>query len=192
MQIDRLNHLHFPPDSNPAPAGKESAAGGLAHGKPAAAAARANGPALVDRITHQPPGVVLKIQTKAAEGGADAATDAPVYADMRKTTPDASEAAHEVQMAHAHQQALARNEGVMTRMSLDKDGVLVVAKPHTAADETARAPSTDFVSMAVSTMREFVDEAARVKAESSAATVAEPSGKLKGLQHLAARFKLFA
>ena len=48
------------------------------------------------------------------------------------------------------------------------------------------------MSMAVSTMREFVDEAARVKAESSAATVAESSGKLKGLQHLAARFKLFA
>lgn len=193
MQIDRLNHLHFPPDSNPAPTGKEPASAAGAHAKPAAAA-RPNVPTLVDRTAHQPPSVVLKIQSKTAEGVDDAATDAPVYSDARKTGVGASDAAHEAQKAKEHQQALERNAGVLTRMSVDKDGVLVVAKPHAAAPaETSPAP-TDFVTMAVNTMREFADEAARQKGQStgSAAHGDASEGKLKGLQHLAARFKLFA
>ena len=82
MQIDRLNHLHFPPDSNPAPTGKEPASAAGAHAKPAAAV-RPNVPTLVDRTAHQPPSVVLKIQNKAAEGVDDTAADAPIYSGAR-------------------------------------------------------------------------------------------------------------
>ena len=193
MQIDRLNHLHFPPDSNPAPTGKEPASAAGAHAKPSAAA-RPNVPTLVDRTAHQPPSVVLKIQNKAAEGVDDAAADAPVYSDARKVGAGASDAAHEAQKAKDHQEALERNAGVLTRMSVDKDGVLVVAKPHAAAQPETSAAPKDFVTMAVNTMREFADEAARQKAQStgSGANGEASEGKLKGLQHLAARFKLFA
>ena len=193
MQIDRLNHLHFPPDSNPAPTGKEPASAAGAHAKPAAAV-RPNVPTLVDRTAHQPPIVVLKIQNNAAEGVDDAAADAPVYSDGRKVGAGASDAAHEAQMAQEHLQALERNAGVLTRMSVDKDGVLVVAKPQAPVDAAASAAPTDFVTMAVNTMREFADEAARQKADStgSVGNANVSAGTLKGLQHLAARFKLFA
>ncbi len=192
MQIDRLNHLHFPPDSNPASAGKESASAGAASAKPAAVA-RPQVPKLVDRAEHQPPSVVLKIQSK-ADGVAGVATDVPVYADARKVAPGASDAADEALMAQEHQQALERNAGVLTRMSVDKDGVLVVAKPQAAVDTAASPAPTDFVTMAVNTMREFADAEARQKAESagSAGNSDVSVGTLKGLQHLAARFKLFA
>lgn len=191
MQIDRLNHLHFPPDSNPAPTGKEPASAAGTHGK-SAAVVRPNLPTLVDRTVHQPPSVVLKIQSK-ADGVAGAATDGPVYADARKAAP-ASDAADEAQMAQEHQQALERNAGVLTRMSVDKDGVLVVAKPHAPVDTAASAAPTDFVTMAVNSMREFADAEARQKAEAagSAGKSDVSAGTLKGLQHLAARFKLFA
>lgn len=191
MQIDRLNHLHFPPDSNPAPPGKEPASAAGAHGK-SSAVVRPNLPTLVDRTAHQPPSVVLKIQSNAAEGVADAGADAPVYADTRKAPPGAADAADEAQKAQDHQQALERHAGVMTRMTVDKDGVLVVAKPQTPLGSGTRVKATDFVTMAVSTMREFADETARLKAESDAASTIEPSAPLKGLQHLAARFRLFA
>lgn len=192
MQIDRLNHLLFPPDSSPASAGKDAASAAGGHAKPAAAGARQNLPTVVDRTAHQPASVVLKIQSKAIEGTPDAAVDTPVYSDGRKTAHGATDASDEAQKAHEHQQALHRNAGVLTRMSVDKDGVLVVAKPHTAASAEATAASTDFVSMAVSTMREFADETARQKADAANASADAPGGKLKGLQHLAARFHLFA
>lgn len=191
MQVDRLNHLLFPPDSNPMLAGRDSAPAAGAHGRPSPVA-RQNTPAVVDRAHNPSPGVVLKIQGAAAEGLDGAAADAPVYTDARKVPTGTSDAADEAQMAQAHQQALVRNAGVVTRMSVDKDGVLVVAKPHAPVSEEVRAASTDFVSMAVSSMRAFADEAARVKAESAAANAAEPPVRLHGLQHLAARLKLFA
>lgn len=192
MQIDRLNHLHFPPDSNPAPTGKEPGSTASTQAK-SVAAARQNLPTLVDRPERAPaPSVVLKIQAPAVDGAPPAATDAPVYSDARKAPPGASAVADEVQMAQDHQQALQRNAGVVTRMSVDKDGVLVVGKPQPPVRAEAGSAPTDFVTLAVNTMRAFADEAARQKGEPFGANADMSAGKLKGLQHLATRFKLFA
>lgn len=182
MQIDRLNHLQFPPDSAPAPAGKESAPN--ANGP---VQARPRPPALVDRAerpTPSVPSVVLRIQADTAQALDTPKVESPVYSDQRKNAVSPSEEKDTDQMAREHQTALDRNAGVLTRMSVDKDGVLVVSKPAAAAAAEAAKP-TDFVSAAVITMRDFADEAERVSTEASA-------GKLRGLQQLAARFKVFS
>ena len=87
-----------------------------------------------------------------------------------------------------HQRAVDRNAGVFTQITLNKDGVLV-AKPQPAGKQP------DFVALAVSAMREFSDEADRLKAQSFDfnAPPAEMSwGSLKSLQQLAAKFNVFA
>lgn len=196
MQIDRLNHLLFPIDSLPTPAGKGAASDASAAAK-SQGSARSNPPVLIERATPQPPSVLLTIQSQSADAVPNAANEAPVYSDVRKAAPPASDASDVAQMAQDHQQALARNAGVVTRVSVDKDGVLVMAKPKapdSATQTAASAAPTDFVTMAVNTMREFADEAARQKAEvtGAMANAAASTAKLNGLQHLAARFKLFA
>jgi hypothetical protein len=82
-----------------------------------------------------------------------------------------------------------RNAGIFTRITLNKDGVMV-AKPQPAGE----AKQPDFVALAVSAMREFSDEADRQKAKSfdfSAAPAEIPWGRFKGLQQLAAKFNVF-
>lgn len=184
MQIDRLNHLQFPPDSSPAPAGKESAS--EANGS---VQARPRPPALVDRVEpqtpHPTPSVVLRIQADTAQTVDAAKVESPVYADQRKTVVPPSEEQDTDQKAREHQTALDRNAGVLTRMSVDKDGVLVVSKPAAATAAAEAAKPTDFVSAAVITMRNYADEADRLNSQASAS-------KLRGLQQLAARFKVFA
>ncbi len=49
----------------------------------------------------------------------------------------------------------------------------------------------DFVSFAVSAMRDFADESERAKKAAGTAPTATPNGKFQGLHQLAARFHLF-
>lgn len=184
MQIDRLNHLQFPPDSSPAPAGKEPAS--EANGS---VLARPRAPALVERAERPTPSVVpsvvLRIQADSAHTVDAEKAESPVYSDQRKTVVPPSEEHDTDQMARDHQTALDRNAGVLTRMSVDKDGVLVVSKPAAASAAAEAAKPKDFVSAAVITMRNYADEADRLNSQASAS-------KLRGLQQLAARFKVFA
>lgn len=179
MQIDRLNHLQFPPDSQPAAAGKEPAP--LANGT---VAARPKPPTLVERAERPTPSVVLRIQADSAQTVDAAKAEPTVYTDQRKNAIAPSDEKDTEQKAREHQTALDRNSGVLTRMSVDKDGVLVVSKPAAAVAAAAEKPK-DFVSAAVIAMRDFADEAERMNSQASA-------GKLRGLQQLAARFKVFA
>ena len=84
--------------------------------------------------------------------------------------------------------AAIRSEGSV----YNKDGVLSARAQPAAQDK-----QPDFVALAVSAMREFSDEAERLKAALPPAATEGPTagmgwGKLQGLQQLAARFKAFA
>jgi len=189
MQVDRLNHLLFPPDQAQAALKKDHAAGpGLGAGPGALHAnARSRAPVVHDRVL--PPqaapraSVVLNLKTDGTTPTPPTLTDtaqAPVYSHGRKIAPPDDAAGETDKKAVDHQVALDRHAGVFTRMSVDKDGVLVVAKPQTSKSHT---PS-DFVSHAVSVMRELKDQADRMPGQ-------EPPAKLTGLQQLAARFNVF-
>ena len=188
MQIDRYNHLLFPRDNNtaPNPGNSESAPGAAVAGL-----AKAKQPPLVpgpaaDRVAERSEGVVLKIQWP--DSPAMARADASVYSNGRK--PPSPPTADTDSQAQAHQQAVDRNAGVFTRITLNKDGVLE-AKPQAASE----AKPADFVALAVSAMREFSDEAERLKVRTTepiAAPVDASWSSLKGLQQLAAKFNVFA
>lgn len=190
MQIDRLNHLLFPPDSagNSASSNKDAAAGATAAG--GLAHARTKAPAVVHRATPAPAGVVLKIQSTLATSVQAGADGSPVYTDQRKNSVADSSEREAEHMAQGHQSAMERNAGVFTHMSVDKDGVLV-AKPRSASGEH----STDFVTIAVSAMRLHADEQERLKkgsAEANDPPTDAPAGMLRSFQQLAARFNVFA
>jgi hypothetical protein len=89
-------------------------------------------------------------------------------------------------MALAYQSAIARNAGTVTPIAVGKDGVLVAGPKVPLQD---RQP--DFVTFAVTAMRDYADEAERSKRANDAAAPA-PVRTVRGLQQLAARFKLFA
>jgi hypothetical protein len=187
MQIDRYNYLQFPRDHPANTAGSEStpASPGTGVTKSSVPTAAAQVPG-----NSAPVGsVVLKIQSPNGASADAAARDATVYTAARKIpVPDTAAADSQ---SLEHQRAVDRNAGVLTQITLNKDGVLV-AKPQTAAD--SKAP--DFVALAVSAMREFSDEADRQKARAAASSAAAPeaprSNAFKGLQQLAARFNVFA
>ncbi|MES2951018.1 MAG: hypothetical protein V4858_20980 [Pseudomonadota bacterium] len=189
MQIDRYNHLLFPRDNNSAPAAKGGdASAGAATAAAAKPQAKPPAPAVVpERAAARPEGVVLKIQWP-DDDKAMARAEAPVYSNARKV-PAHEPPGVEVQ-AEAHQRAVDRNAGVFTQITLNKDGVLV-AKPTSASE----GKPADFVALAVSAMREFSDEAERVKIRSTEPISAPADnmnwGKLKGLQQLAAKFNVF-
>jgi hypothetical protein len=195
MQVDRLNHLLFPPDSAPAPLKKPSAAATQANSQPnshatAQASARSRAPTLVDRVLPPQASVVLKLQPDRLASADLAPIDAAVYSDARKNVPVASDQVNLDKMQQEHQLALGRNAGIFTKMAVDKDGILV-AKPNSAA---STGPS-DFVTRAVLAMRELHSENENKKSSaSSLANVPEsaPLPKLNSLQQLAARFKTFA
>jgi hypothetical protein len=187
MQIDRYTHLQFPRNNTPGAADGESADMSRPQGlgsQPEQASATTLGdkPLRVDSV-------VLKLQHSVDV----AVQDDPggvVYADTRKTVRSVEDPADADALATDHQRAIDRNAGLFTRITLDKDGVLV-AKPQPAA--VTKEP--DFVALAVSAMREFSDEAERQKSQSvdfNAAPAEMPWGRLKGLQQLAAKFNVFA
>jgi len=140
------------------------------------------------------------------------ATAAAVYAKPGSTPPVAAAAPDLAQQQSAYNQAVARQAAVATQITLDKDGVMV-AKPHAMSSPP---PSVDalssqavsgyrsvgaqssFVSLAVSAMREFNDEADRQKRftptiiPQSSDMSTGPAGPLRGLQQLASRLHRFA
>ena len=208
MSIDRLNHLRFP--ANPGPAaraaersiapedtrvpGAESTESNLTTGADASELQSSNAKAAVPRLTVRIPtlseriepaqvSVVVTIQSD--NQIQDVAPEPVVYGDARKLQAPVDDEAHLAQMQVAHQRAQERSASVVTALKVDADGIVVARQP-------------DFVSVAVSAMREFKDEAERQKryalptsatnsSESAAATT-----PLRGFQHLASRFNLFA
>ena len=188
MQIDRHNHLQFPRNNTPASTGNESSSAGLAPGLDKAQARALVVPA--DSLRGRSDSVVLKIQWPDDLSVGIAGADAGVYAAARKASRSDGTLADADSQAADHQRAVDRNAGVFTRITLDKDGVLV-AKPQPAGE----SKQPDFVALAVSAMREFSDEAERQKVRSfddTAAPAAASWGKLKGLQQLAAKFNVCA
>lgn len=195
MQVDRYNHLLFPRDTqaggnNPPALGKDaqSASGGAA-GVLAKSPAGVSPPAAAPSAG-RPDGVVLKILWPGGAQGAARTADATVYAPGRRVP--ASDNVDTGAMARGHQLAIDRNAGIVTQISVDKDGVLV-ARPHPVAPDK----QSDFVALAVSAMREYSDEHDRQKVRGAtpdaAPVLAEAHwSPLKGLQHIAAKLNVFA
>jgi hypothetical protein len=203
MQIDRYNHLLFPRDANTTGNSNHNAAATGKDASPSAAAsgvlARPQAGGLAPgaaRAAGRPEGVVLKIQWPDGAQAASDAAEAAVYANGRPMVAagDTADADTDA-MARDHQLAVDRNAGSFTRISLNKDGVLV-------ANKTQQAPAPDkqpdFVALAVSAMREYSDEHERQKvratpSDTAAATPAEAQwGAFKGLQQFAAKLNVFA
>ena len=190
MQIDRYNHLQFPRDANtgnnPAATGTDAAqpAAGVLVKPPAGAAVPATA---VVRATGRPESVVLNLQWPNVDVANN--PDLDVYTNGRKTAT--SGGADTDAMAREHQLAVDRNAGIVTQISVNKDGVLV-ARPLPAAPDK----QPDFVALAVSAMREYSDEHDRQKVRTAPdnATAAPQTqwSAFKGLQQIAAKLNVFA
>jgi hypothetical protein len=137
------------------------------------------------------PGVILKLQNDNGATPGVGLANGLVYSNGRKTAASGDAVSDTDRMAAQHSQALQRSAGSTTRLTVDKDGVLVAGAASTAANKPE-----DFVTFAVHTMRDFADEQERLKStsqtsESTLATSLIPRG-LAEVQKLASRFKLFA
>lgn len=207
MSIDRLHHLRFPTDLGPvarstepvradpnsliATEGSEASEGQATDTKTTAPRLTARVPTLSERIE---PAVVSTVVTIQSDAQIKAASAEPVvYGNMRKGSAPAKEEANWVAMEAAHQRAQERSANAVTALKVDADGIVVARQP-------------DFVSVAVSAMREFKDEAERQKryaqmslaatpapvAADAAAPALPPTGPFQGLQQLASRLNLFA
>ncbi|NVO04937.1 MAG: hypothetical protein HXX19_02790 [Rhodoferax sp.] len=191
MQIGLLNHLNFPKSGNPllnanANAGDDSTTAIAADGstKPGLGATlRQLTPA------QDAPGVILKLQGEDSTTAADGLAKGLVYSNGRKAAAVSDADSDTVRMAEQHSQALQRSAGSSTRLTLDKDGVLVAGVA--AADKPA-----DFVSVAVSAMRTYADEQERLKTAAKAGDGASAASliprSMAEVQKLASRFRLFA
>lgn len=130
-------------------------------------------PVLTARVTPQDSGVIY------TSSGSDAAK------------PAATSSADLSNMTLENQLELGRNMGVFTKITLSKDGVLV-ATPHRVATDTK---PTEFVSSAVTTMRDFEEGITALKgnsAEASSKTKDFLASKLRGLQQVASKLNVFA
>ena len=191
MQIGLLNHLNFPKGgSQPLSANTDDSKAATD------GAATPNLGAPIPALTpaQDAPGVVLKLQSDQASAGA-AVAKGLVYSNGRKVA-GGGDADNDTdgdidRMAAKHSEAVLRNAGSTTMLTVDKDGVLVAG-----AAPRANAKPHDFVTLAVSAMRDYADEQARLKASSqtsdspSAASLIPRS--LAEVQKLASRFKLVA
>ncbi len=195
MQIGHLNHLNFPKGSklpfSANPDDSTAAANGVT-----TPGLGATAPA--PELTPPPdvPGVVLKLQSDAAAASADL-EKWQVYTDGRKaaangnTHSDTDSDSDIDRMAKQYNEAVLRNAGNSTKLAVDKDGVLVAG-----AASAANSKPQDFVTFAVSAMRDYADEQERLKAASqtnggTSVTSLIPRS-LAEVQKLASRFKLFA
>ena len=188
MQIDRYNHLQYPRNNTPVASDAEPSGvaqrAGLTKPQGQLPASAPEGQ------QHRPESVVLQVQFPGGGASPVVRADAAVYTDGRKSNAGGDAQADRESQAANHQQAVDRNAGVFTQITINKDGVLV-AKPQSAGD----AKQPDFVALAVSAMREFSDEADRLKAQSydfNAPPVEMSWGRVKSLQQLAAKFNVFA
>jgi hypothetical protein len=218
MQIERLNYLVFPPDTKSL-AGAKDAATSTSSGTSAApqppgtsrsagASVRQSIPVLIERAEDAlPPSTILVIGTPDTKPKDIANTAAPVYSREGKTGAPPARPNLEA-MAQAHQRAQERaNERsslAVPQLKLDKDGVVVARSPASQSVDASSSsgsafsqihPQGDFVSLAVSAMREFKDETERQNRYAPAPAPLPPevsSGPLRSLQQLASRFNLFA
>ncbi len=189
MQIGLLNHLNVPKSSNPllaANTGDDSAAAADGKATPGlGAAVRLLTPA------QDAPGVVLKLQSDGGAASSRALPPGLVYSNGRKAAVGNDADSDTERMAAQHNQAVLGNAGSTTKLTLDKDGVLVAG-----AASAADSKPQDFVTFAVSAMRDYADEQERLKtvAQASEGTTAASliPRSLAEVQKLAARFKLFA
>lgn len=204
MSIDRLHHLRFPADLGPVarstepasadPAGLAAVAdsatsgGKAADAKAAAPRLTARVPTLSERIEPAQVSVIVTLQSDTQTS--EAAPAPVVYGNVRKAPAPVNEEADLAAMEAAHQRAQERSANAVTTLKVDADGIVVARQP-------------DFVSVAVSAMREFKDEAERQKryAQASLAAPVAPiatesagasASPLRGLQQLASRLNLFA
>lgn len=188
MQIGLLNHLNYPAGSN-LPLAGNSSDGTTAAANDAATPAQG---AETDALTpaQDSPGVVLTLQSDASAGPSAALGNVLVYGNGRNPPASSGGSSDIAQMALQHSQAVQRNAGSTTQLVVDKDGVLV-AKPASAAN----TKSQDFVTMAVSAMRNYADEQERLKtaasADASASVTSLLPRSLAEVQKLASRFNLF-
>lgn len=93
-------------------------------------------------------------------------------------------------MSLENQLAFGRNQGVFTKITLSKDGVLV-AKPQGGA----HAPSAGFAAAAAATIKDFEEGIASLKKHTSDASDKSSSalsGRFKSLQQLTAKLNVFA
>jgi hypothetical protein len=189
MQIGLLNHLNFPKGSKP-PFSSNTDDSTAAANRTATSGSGATTPALEKETPSDAPGVVLKLQSDATAARAGLA-NALVYTNGRKATGSGDSESDIDRMAKQHDEAVQRNAGSSTTLTVDKDGVLVAG-----AASAANAKPQDFVTFAVNAMRDYADEQARLKAaaqtsDSTTATSLIPRS-LAEVQKLASRFKLFA
>jgi hypothetical protein len=137
------------------------------------------------------PGVILKLQNDNGATPGVGLANGLVYSNGRKTAASGDAVSDTDRMAAQHSQALQRSAGSNTRLTLDKDGVLVAG-----AASSADSKPADFVSFAVHAMRDFADEQDRLKTTSNPGAGASVASliprSLAEVQKLAARFKLFA
>ena len=179
MSIERISHQTIAPDLYPQ--GQTSSANAAAAGNAAASTAPA------DSGNASSPSAVLQLQFPESNSGATAS----VYSDPSSSTASsASDAEDQARMAQNHQQALARQAGSYTALALGQDGVLVAK-----SQSSLSANQSEFVTRAVSALREFSDQAEQLKQNTFDANARQAEANLSvfsGLQKFAARLNVFA
>lgn len=175
MQIDRYNHLLFPRENPSNTTGNDAATSPAAAPGSAASASRAL-LSDTDPTPARAESVVLQIR---GSGATPVRPEAALYTAARKAAAAATAEEEAAGQAQAYQRALDRQGASPTRLSVSDEGLLEARQP-------------DFVSVAVSAMRELRDAAERqpLAPASSANPPAHASGW--GLHSLAARFKALA
>ena len=189
MQVNRThtapNSTLFPPAGGQGDA--EKSAQTLLPGVTGAAAPVRGAPvAEVQTETAAPQGVVLKLSTPGATR--------PEHALYTKAgTHSANAAAAKIDLSNMtleNQLALGKDKGVFTKITLSKDGVLLAAPKE---QPSPQAP--EFVSSAVTAMRDFQEGIALLK-EQGADTGSKSAGffsdGLRSLQNVAAKLNVFA
>jgi hypothetical protein len=140
------------------------------------------------------PGVILKLQSDGSTTTGLVKPQDMVYSNASKV--QASQDSDADQMAAQHQLALERSKAAPTRLSVDKNGLLVA---NAGVDQTtgeADSPPKDFVTFAVKAMRDYAANQDRLKAiaeqSSHVSATALLARGLGDVQKLAAKYKLFA
>ena len=106
----------------------------------------------------EPVEVILTTELPVPVTVAAAQPNALVYSKARKSEAAPDESSDTLRMAAQHQQALERNAGSTSCLSVDKDGVLV-AEPASPEEIKAR----QFMHFAVAAMRDYADAIDRLK-----------------------------
>lgn len=186
MQIDRYNHLLFPRENPSHAAGGNDASAASATGAGSASSTSRTILPDADTAPARADSVVLQIRWPDA---APVRPETALYTAARKAGAAAAAAEEDAAgQAEAYQRAMDRQGASPTRLSVNKDGLL---ETRPVGTDEARQP--DFVSVAVSAMREMRDQAERQQAAQTPAAQAGPAHASGwSLHNLAARFKAFA